>query len=593
MTERWAISLAAAAALGSLLALPVPVVVMVAAVAVTVLTARPAALVLAVGLGCSALAGRALDGLEPPEREQVHGWAVLVSDPRRVGGGAVRVDVRLEGRRLQAWARGRDGTALLARLAGEEVHLRGVVARLAPSAAHRLRWRHIAGRLTVEEVGEHRPGPPHARIANGLRRTLAAGAVDLGVHDRSLLAGFVLGDDRDQPADLADDFRASGLSHLLAVSGQNVAFTLMLFAPVLRRLPRVGRLVATGLVLLLFGTITRWEPSVIRAVAMAGVAIGAADVGRPSRSLRTLALAVTGLLLIDPMLVHSVGFVLSAGACLGIASLSGPLGRLVPGPGWLRSPVAVTLAAQAGVSPILVPVFGGVAVASLPANLLAAPAAGPAMVWGLGAGVAAGLVGPPVDGWLHGPTSLLLGYVRWVASTTAALPLGEVGPRHLAALAVVSVVAALLPASRRLAVVVALVVLLLPAVALRTPRAVDGEELANGARLWRQSGATVVAIEGDPHDTTLLAALRRSGVTRIDVLVVGGRSAMGVLDALRASHDIRHLAAPAGGGVSGAARFNPGDVLVAGDLHVRVAAVEPRLRLERVTAPDGTGPTPG
>ena len=118
--------------------------------------------------------------------------------------------------------------------------------------------------------------------------------------------------------------------------------------------------------------------------------------GRPSSRLRVLALAVTVLLLIDPLLVHSVGFLLSVGACVGIAVLARPLTDLLPGPRGLITPLAVTMAAQVGVAPVLVPVFGGVPVASLPANLLAVPAAGPVMMWGLAAGLPAGVLGGTV-----------------------------------------------------------------------------------------------------------------------------------------------------------------------------------------------------
>lgn len=580
MSERSAVALAVAAAVGALSPARLPWVVPAVAVLVAAATWRPALVALSVGLLCSGLAARALDGLEPPERERVSGWAELVGDPRRIQGGAVRVDVRLGGRRLQAWARGRPATTLLDRLAGEEVHVSGTMARLAPSSAARLRWRHIAGRLSIDEIGGHRSGDPAARIANALRRTMSAGAISLGEHDRALLAGFVLGDDRDQPPDLADDFRASGLSHLLAVSGQNVAFTLMLFAPAIRRLPRPGRLVATGAVLLLFGTVTRWEPSVIRAVAMAAVAISANDLGRPARSLRTLALAVTGLLLVDPLLVHSVGFVLSVGACLGIATLSAPIAGLLPGPHWLRLPAAVTLAAQAGVSPVLVPVFGGVAVASLPANLLAAPAAGPAMVWGLAGGLVAGIVGDPVAAVLHVPTAALFGYVRWVAATTSDLPIGELRGVHLTALAFAAGLAWRHRQVRVVAALVAMVALLAPAAALLRPPDAAGSELARGVTLWRSGGAVVLVVEGDPHDGSALAGLRRAGVGRIDVVVLDGRRAMHLLDALRSGHEIRHLAAPVGSGVSGASPLAVGDVVAAGPIRLELVAIEPRLRLE-------------
>ena len=73
-------------------------------------------------------------------------------------------------------------------------------------------------------------------------------------------------------------------------------------------------------VLGLFGAMTRWEPSVLRACAMAATAVLASHLGRPARGVRVLALAVTVLLLADPFLLRSVGFLLSCGASVGAHS---------------------------------------------------------------------------------------------------------------------------------------------------------------------------------------------------------------------------------------------------------------------------------
>jgi competence protein ComEC len=137
--------------------------------------------------------------------------------------------------------------------------------------------------------------------------------------------------------------------------------------------------------------------------------MAAAWAGRPVSTLRLLALAVTGLLLLDPLLVGSVGFLLSTGACLGIALLAGPLARRMP------LLLAVTLSAQAGVAPVLVAVFGAFPLAALPANLLAVPAAGPLMVWGMAGGAAAGMAGGQAAAALHAPTRLLMAWIEGVA----------------------------------------------------------------------------------------------------------------------------------------------------------------------------------
>ena len=241
---------------------------------------------------------------------------------------------------------------------------------------------------------------------------------------RSLIAGFLLGGTGDLPEPVVAEFRASGLSHLVAVSGENVAFVLVLVGPALRRLPRFGRLAAGLGVLLVFGTMTRWEPSVLRACAMAGCSLLALSLGRPTAGLRALALAVTFLLLGDPFLLHSVGFQLSCAASVGIAVFGPPIARWLPGPRWFRESVGVTVGAQLAVAPILVAVFDGVPLVAIPANLVAAPLVGPLTISGLVGGVVGGVAGPRgvVGAAATVVPALLATAVLWIARVGASVP---------------------------------------------------------------------------------------------------------------------------------------------------------------------------
>lgn len=408
----------------------------------------PALLCLGAGLLAAALAQRSLAGLAAPLRTgPVRAEVVLVGDPVPDGRGGVAVDVRHGDRRLRARCRGAAAASLAGRLAGERVMVVGEVRPSGPVEA-RLRHRHLAGRLAVDAVVGWRPGDGATRLANGLRRTLARGAEALPERQRSLLAGVTLGDDRAQPADMTEAFRAAGLTHLLAVSGQNVAFVLVVVAPVLTRLRFGPRLAATLVVLAGFALVTRAEPSVLRAVAMAAVAAVGAALGRPASSLRTLALGVAAMVLVDPLLATSLGFRLSVAGAAGIIVGAARLEAALPGPRWLVAPLSVTVAAQAAVSPLLVGTFGAVPLVSLPANLLAAPAAGPLMVWGLTGGLVAGLAGGTVARVLHLPSGLLLGWLDGVATAAAGWPLGDLGARHVAVLAAGVALIALRPARR-------------------------------------------------------------------------------------------------------------------------------------------------
>jgi competence protein ComEC len=428
--------LCAAVCAGAHLAVPVPRFGAVALVVLALALRRPTLLAVGAGLLASSLAVAAWAGLAPPPSRTLEGVAVLVGDPGEVHG-AVRVDVRLGRRRYEAWARGAAAAVLRARLSGELVRLRGHARRPTPDDRHWLAPRHVVAQLDVEAVGAWRSGSVATRAANGLRRTLTRGARTLGDDDRSLLLGVVLGDDSAQSDELREAFRASGLSHLLAVSGENVAFVLALASPLLRRVGLRWRWWLTLGLLGFFGLLTRWEPSVLRAGAMAALACTTSTLGRPASRLRLLALAVSGVVLVDPLLVQSLGFQLSVGATIGIALLAGPIGRRLPGPSWCTEPLAVTIAAQIGVAPVALPAFGGLPLASLPANLLAVPAAAPLTAWGLTGGVLAGVAGPPFDGWLHLPSRLLAGWLAGVARWGAGLPLGQVRTPHAVALAVV------------------------------------------------------------------------------------------------------------------------------------------------------------
>jgi competence protein ComEC len=393
----------------------------------------------------SALTSRALDGLARSPLtaavEQREGGvidATLVDDPL-ADRFSTRVLARVHWLRAERAATARvpggdrtvaiDATADAAgRLgvlqAGDDVRLVGYFRPLDPFE-ERFRWRHAVGAFAAHDLTRVAgTRSPLLRIANSVRARVLAGHQGVSEPQRALIAGFLLGDTGGLPEPVVAEFRDSGLSHLVAVSGENVAFVLVLVGPLLRRLPRFGRLAAGLGVLLVFGTMTRWEPSVLRACAMAACSLLALSLGRPTAGLRALAIAATVLLLGDPFLLHSVGFQLSCAASVGIAVLGTPIARRLPGPRWFRESLGVTIGAQVAVAPILVAVFDGVPLVAIPANLLAAPLVGPLTLTGLVGGVVGGLVGAR---GVAGATAtvvpaLLATAVLWIARSGASVP---------------------------------------------------------------------------------------------------------------------------------------------------------------------------
>jgi competence protein ComEC len=447
MSDRAVLLLAAAVVAGARLGWSAPWWCVAALVLLAAVRRRAVVVVVTGFLVAGALSWWSWQGLEPPPAAPMAGPALLVGDPVDVGG-PLRVELRVGRRHVEAWARGGSAAALRHRLAGEQVWVRGTLRPATREARRRLAAQHIAARLTIEEVREWQPGNVASRAANATRRTLDRGARPLDRESRSILLGVLVGDVREQEEELAEAFRASGLSHLLVVSGGNLAFLIAVLGPVLVRLGLRARFAATVSVIGFFGLLTRWEPSILRASVMAALACGAFTLGRPTSRIRLLALAVIVVVLLDPLLVHSLSFRLSVAATAGIALLAAPLSRHLRGPDWLRAALAVTIAAQVGVAPIALPAFGGIPLASLPANVLAIPAAAPLTAWGFIGGLLAGVAGPPFDAWLHMPSLLLARWLAFVARTGAALPLGSVRVPHAVALAALGGVVWTLRSSR-------------------------------------------------------------------------------------------------------------------------------------------------
>lgn len=408
-------------------------------------------------LGCASMQ-RALDGQEH------HGWAAavargddalvsgtLASDPV---GGRFRAEASVRaggpGRILYVRAAPDDAARLQALESGDRVALSGRLRPLDPAdrAEQRARWRHAVAVLEDARVEAFAPpSAPLWRLANALRGAVRRGAEALPPTPRALALGFVLGDTRGVPDDVAGAYRDAGLSHLLAVSGQNVAFVLALVAPLLRRLPLGARTAAAGTTVLVFAAATRFEPSVVRASALAGVTILATFSGRPAGRVRALVLALAAALLVDPFLVHSVGFRLSAAASAGIVCLARPIARRLAGPAPLRDALAVSGAAQLGVAPVLLATFGEVPLATPLTNLLAAPAAALLGAAGLPVLGAAGVV-PALAPVLTPVVGLALAWVGLVARAGAAAGLAVDG-RGAAVVSAVVAVATLARRARR------------------------------------------------------------------------------------------------------------------------------------------------
>lgn len=358
--------------------------------------------------------------LEPDRLGPYEGWATVIGEPRRARG-ATQVVAEIEGERFEIWVRG-PARQLRAQhwRGGDRVFISGERSALDEDRVAWVAARHIVGEFEPEWLGDNATGSRLAATSNRVRELIARGAAALGDDETALTRGLVIGDDQDQPVEMVERFRASGLAHLTAVSGQNVAFVLAAAGPLLRRAPPWWRWAASLVLIGWFVLLTRAEPSVLRAGAMAGLGLTAVALGRPREPARLLAVAVTGLLLVDPLLAWSVGFWLSVGATAGVTVLGPWLQSRLVRLGPLRTPVAITLGAQAGVALPSLLVFGQLSLVGTVANIVAVPVAGLVMLVGLPACLLAGAV-PAVAPVVMAPVGWCVRWVDAVATVGAAV----------------------------------------------------------------------------------------------------------------------------------------------------------------------------
>jgi competence protein ComEC len=269
-----------------------------------------------------------------------------------------------------------------------------------------------------------------ALARSGEIRETAAEGLGRGMPPREaeLARGFVLGEDEEIDAATKEDFRRSGLSHLLAVSGENVTLLALLAMPVLGLLgiPLRERLLWVVGLIAVYVPVAGAGPSVQRAGVMGAIGVLAVLGGRRASRLYALALAAVVTLAIEPSVAADIGWQLSFAAVLGILLMAAPLkraiaARLGEGP-WRRAlaeGLAVTIAATLATAPLIAFHFETLSTTTLVANVLALPAVAPAMWLGMCSAALAQVPGLPLEplNWLD---ALLLAYVAQVASWCAA-----------------------------------------------------------------------------------------------------------------------------------------------------------------------------
>ncbi|MEO6472973.1 MAG: ComEC/Rec2 family competence protein [Aeromicrobium sp.] len=281
-----------------------------------------------------------------------------------------------------------------------------------------------AAEFNVVRMGRARQEAWWWGASSVMREAVTESVSETGTEPSALIPALVHGDDQRLSETVKDDFRRSGLTHLLAVSGTNLTIVLVSLLLIGRAIGvrRRGQWVLGAVAVVGFVLLARPDPSVLRAAAMGTVGLAGLGYGKRG-GVRALCWAVIALMLVDPWLSCSLGFILSVCATAGILLLAPHLAEVFARhmPGWCAIAIAVPIAAQLACTPVIAAISGQVSIVAVVANILAGPAVAPATVLGL-AGGAIALFSPAASHVVGFPAGLCARWILAVGHNSASLP---------------------------------------------------------------------------------------------------------------------------------------------------------------------------
>lgn len=450
------------------------------------------------------------------------------------------------------------------------------------SASDEMRWMHedaVAGSFTPHEIENVQWGATLRGVVGAFRQRNIQMLSSVEGQGSTLLRGVLLGDcSALENTDLYDDFRITGLAHLIAVSGSHLAVIASLASWLLTRLQRARWTTFGILALLLVGyvVLTGLQPSAIRACMMTLVAQGACFIHRRRHGASALAFTALLMLLFYPPNAYSVGFSLSVCAVFGLV-LFLPLVRawgvaavgcdLSPGSvvghsigkrvllaiRSLVSPLAMTLTAEVATLPVAAPLFAMVSIVGPVANLLVTPFVTVLVGGGIIVILIVSVIGQPAMILIEGLcavsnlTGSLVGLLTSIPH--AALPftahpvLASVSAGILALLIWIIWPQPKRARARILTFVTSaalLVAVTVPGGCVPQDAEVIMLDIGQGDAFVVRDGSNLILIDTGEQGTSLLKALARHHITRLDAVVIthGDTDHCGALNALKGTVEV-------------------------------------------------------
>lgn len=320
---------------------------------------------------------------------------------------------------------------------GDELKMVGILQT--PFETNEFSYKNYLARYGIDSV-MYRPHVERISIGNGnllfaalvRLRDSFEGAINrtFPEPDASFLAGLTTGSRKGIPERVTDDFNTTGLTHIVAISGYNIAMMIALAVAIVGKfVRRQWQFPFVALFVIAFTIFVGAGASVVRAAIMGLLAFFAVTIGRQYNAALAITLTAVAMVAWEPRtLLSDVSFQLSFAAVLGLMFVAPVFERWlarVPSTLAIRESLVMTLSAQVTAAPLIVFYFDRLSLIAPLANLFVAPAIPLAMALGFVA---------TLVGWMWVPAGigfgyfahLILAYILWIAHSLATLPLASV-----------------------------------------------------------------------------------------------------------------------------------------------------------------------
>ena len=241
-------------------------------------------------------------------------------------------------------------------------------------------------------------------------------------NEMGLVIGMMIGETKDISEDVLENFKTTGITHLIAVSGSNVVYVVVLVQFIFKKFfGKRATYFISIFFLILFMLISGASASVCRATLMIILSICADIFFLKSDTFSNILTSAFVLILLNPLVIYDVGFILSFGGTLGIVLLSKDFTRLFKRLGKLNETLSVTCSAQLILAPIMMYYFNTFSILSIATNIIVVPISGSITILGFAVFIIS-KISFPIAKLIANSLYVLAAFTIWVANMFSKIP---------------------------------------------------------------------------------------------------------------------------------------------------------------------------